>query len=232
MKITWKSPYALYDEKLPTETIVRYFTDKNILSTRENMYGGFDEYRKNIYENYNHGGFYTSIYPEDECLLYVMSEIIQPKSTFVAGSYYGYWAVWAMKTISGNGGTIVLSDIDREVCVLANKNFSKLGYENNTKIYCEDAVKLLSGREEAIDMFVLDAMGSWNDPRPEYRGKRIYLPILESARHLLKKGSAIVLHNMKPRNPETKMLVDKLRSLNAIGMCYDTPPGIGVYIVT
>ena len=231
MKSVWNSQFEMNDEKTAADTIVNYFTKNNILPAHENIYDGFDAYRENIYENYNHGGFYTFISPEDEILIYVMSKIIQPKNAFVAGSYFGYWAVWAMKTISEIGGTIVLSDIDKDACALAKKNFSNLGYEKNTKVCCEDAVTLLSNRKEPVDMLMLDAMGNWNDPRPDYRGKRIYLPILESARHVLKKGSAVILHNMKPRNPGTTQLVEKLLSLNAVGVCYDTPAGIGVFII-
>ena len=231
MRYYWGNQFALYDEKEPIEAIVTFLTDRKIIPPCENMYDGFDEFRKYIYDNFYHNGFYTSISPEDEVLLYVMSKIMQPKSAFVGGAYYGYFAVWAMRTISDNGGTIVLSDVNRDVCILAMANFINLGYEKNTKVYCEDAIKLLSKRTEPIDMMLLDAVGRYDDPRPEYRGKRIYVPMLEAARHLLKKGSAIVLHNMRPRGHETKVLVDKLHSLGAVGTSYDSSAGIGVYIV-
>ncbi|MCL2773273.1 MAG: class I SAM-dependent methyltransferase [Oscillospiraceae bacterium] len=219
------------DEKLPAETIINYLTNNNIISKCENMYDGFDEYRKYIRENYNHGKFITFIYPEDERLLYAVTKITQPKKIFVAGSYYGYFAVWAMKTISENGGTAILSDINGEVCELAKENFEKLGYGNNAEIYCEDSETLLARRTESIDMLVLDATGKYDDLRPEYRGKRIYGALLKDAEHLLKKGSAIVIHNMEPENPEMKMLVEELQSINALGTSYDTYNGVGVYVI-
>ena len=219
------------DEKLPTETIVKYLADKNIIPASENMYEGFDEYRKYIRENYSHGEFITFIYPEDELLLYAIAKITQPKNVFVAGAYYGYFAVWAMKTVSENGGMAVLSDINEKVCELAKENFRKLGYENNSKVYCEDSKVLLANRRDPIDMLVLDATGKYDDPVPEYRGKRIYGVLLKTARHLLKKGSVIVVHNMEPENPEMKMLVDELQSAGAAGASYDTYNGLGVYIL-
>jgi predicted O-methyltransferase YrrM len=217
------------DEKLPSETIFKYLADNNIIPMCKDIYGGFDEYRKYIRENYDHGDFVTFIYPEDERLLYAAAKTKQPKKAFIAGSYYGYFAIWAMKAIKESGGMFVLSDIDEEVCNLAEKNFNNFGFKNNVKIYCEDAAKLLADRTEPIDMLVLDATGIHDDPRPEYRGKRIYAPFLKAAKRLLKKGSVIIIHNMEPENPEMKMLVDELESLNAQGTNYDTYNGLGVY---
>ena len=221
------------DDKMPTETITKYLLDNNIISKSsvENMYDGFDEYREYIRKNYNHGEFFTCIYPEDERLLYAIAKIAQPKTAFLAGSYYGYFAIWAMKTIKEKGGTFVLADVDSEVCELSRENFEKLGYGDNVNVYCEDAEKILSERTETIDMLLLDATGRWDDPRPEYRGKRIYGSFLKAAKHLLKKGSVIVIHNMEPENPEMQVLVDELKAINAVGENYDTYNGLGVYYV-
>ena len=218
------------DEKLPAETIIKYLTDNNIIPACENMYGGFDSYRQHIRENYDHGEFFTCIYPEDERLLYAAAKITQPKNMFVAGSYYGYFAIWAMKTIAENGGTAVLSDVDAEVCELAKANFERLGYGKNTEVCCEDASSLLSRRTEPIDMLVLDATGRHDDPRPEYRGKRIYGAFLKDAKRLLAKGSVIVIHNMDEK-PDMQPLIAELKSINALGANYDTYNGLGVYII-
>ena len=220
------------DEKLPAETIIGYLAKNETIPKCEDMYGGFDEYRKHIRENYSHGEFITFIYPEDERLLYAVAKITRPEKVFVAGSYYGYFAVWAMKTVSETGGVAVLSDINEKVCELARKNFTNLGYGKNAEICCEDAEILLSRRTEPIDMLILDATGKHDDPRPEYRGKRIYGAFLKDAKHLLKKGSVIVVHNMEPENPEMKALVDELREIEAIGESYDTYNGLGVYVKT
>jgi len=222
------------DEKLPSEKIIGHLAKNNIISEQDydNMYAGFDEYRKYIRDNFDHGGFFTSIYPEDERLLYAVSKITQPKKIFVAGSYYGYFAIWAMKFVAENGGAAVLSDVDPEVCELAQKNFENFGYGDNTNICCGDAGKLLQSRTDPIDMLVLDATGRHDDERPEYRGKRIYGAFLRDAARLLSKGSVIVVHNMEPENPDMKMLVDGLKSLNAVGESYETYNGVGVYILT
>ena len=220
------------DEKMPAEKIIGYLSDNNIIDGCENIYDGFDDYRKYILGNYNHGEFVTFVYPEDELLMYAAAKIAKPKRIFMAGSYYGYLAVWAMQAVRENGGIAVFSDIDSEVCELARENFKKLGFENHAEIYCEDAAALLARRTDPIDMLILDATGRGDDERPEFRGKRIYGALLKAAKHLLRKGSLIFIHNMNPEEPDMRELVDELKAINARGENYDTYNGLGVYIVS
>ena len=221
------------NEIMPSEKIFGYLAANNLISAADynTMYGGLDEYRKNIYENYDHGEFITYVYPEDERLLYATAKIAKPKHLFMAGSYYGYLAIWAMQAVRDAGGVAVFSDIDKEVCDLAKANFAKLGFEDCAEICCESASILLANRTEPIDMLILDATGRGDDLRPEYRGKRIYGAFLQEAKHLLRKGSVIYIHNMEPENPEMRPLVDGLREINARGENYDTFNGLGVYII-
>jgi len=221
-------------EKIPSEAIFGELAGNNIISGCDNLYEGFDGYRAQIYADYNHGDFVTYVYPEDERLMYAAAKIApNPKQAFIAGSYYGYLAVWAMQAVRGSGGVAVLSDVDAEVCALARENFARLGLAGNAEICCEDAGVLLAKRAEPIDLLVLDATGRHDDPRPEYRGKRIYGALLREAKHLLQKGSVIYIHNMETgeQNPEMQPLSDELRAINAVGANYDTFNGLGVYVV-
>ena len=217
------------DENQPAENILQHLLNLQLIPSIDKRYEGFDEYRKHIYEEYDHGNFYSSIHPEDERLLYAISSIVKPKEAFIAGSYYGYFAIWAMKAIGEEGGTCCLSDTDSRVCRLAQQNFSRLGFSANTRVICDDSVSILSKRKEPVDLLLLDAVGKWNDPRPEYRGKIIYYPILQAAIPLLRKGSVIVMHNMRPNY--FMPLIKLLESIPSMGMCYDSYNGLGVYIV-
>jgi predicted O-methyltransferase YrrM len=219
------------DDKMPAEKIFGWLADNKLIENCENMYDGFDEFRKYILEHYNHGEFVTFVYPEDERLMYAAAKIAQPKRVFMAGSYYGYLAVWAMQAVRENNGMAVFSDIDNEVCELMKANFKKLGFENHSEIYCEDAAAVLAERTEPIDMLILDATGRGDDERPEFRGKRIYGSLLKAAKHLLRKGSVIFIHNMG-LEPDMQELVDELEGLNALGEDYDTFNGLGVYVVS
>jgi len=234
----YSNSYMLDGDKLASDTIINFFAENNLMSVPENIYEGFDTYRSYIYENYNHGQYYTSVQPEDERLAYAVSKIVKPKSAFIAGSYYGYFAIWLMPHIAENNGLCILSDIDQRVCRLAKNNFDKLGYANNAQIMCEDAVKLLNARKEPLDFILIDALGSWNDPRPDYRGKQIYIPILKAACASLTKGSTILMHNVRPRDFDQRYSMNKnsmlsiLKSIDAVGICYDSRNGLGVFVVT
>ena len=224
-------PKIPLDEKMPADAIFNYLVDDKIIPNCDNMYDGFDEYRQHIRTKYDHGDFFTCIFPEDERLIYAAARVKQPKEVFIAGAYYGYIAVWTMKTVVENGGMCVLSDIDEEVCRLASKNFEKLGYSSNSAIYCQGAEVLLANRTKPIDMLILDPTGNRNDPRPEYRGKNVYALCLKAAKHLLQKGSMIVVHNMSYEDPELESLVIELQAINALGTAYTTFNGLGVYVV-
>ena len=224
-------PKIPLDEKAPANSIFKYLIDNKIIPTCDSMYDGFDEYRQHIRKNYDHKDFFTCIFPEDERLIYAAAQVKQPKEAFVAGSYYGYIAVWAMKTVAENGGMCVLSDINKEVCNLAEKNFEKLGYSSNSAICCEGAENLLANRTTPIDMLILDPTGHWDDPRPEYRGKNVYAVCLKAAKHLLQKGSMIVVHNMSYKDPELASLVKELQAIGARGTAYETYNGVGVYVM-
>ena len=224
-------PNIPLDEKMPADAIFKYLVDNKIIPQCNNMYDGFDEFRQHIRKNYDHGDFYTNIFPEDERLIYAAAQVKQPKEVFVAGAYYGYIAVWVMKTVAKNGGMCVLSDIDDEVCKLAKENFARLGYTNNSAIHCEGGEILLANRRKPIDMLILDPTGDRSDPRPEYRGKNVYALCLRAAKHLLQKGSMIVVHNMSYEDPELESLVVELQTINALGTAYKTYNGLGLYVM-
>jgi len=221
------------DEELPLRKIIGYLEDNKIIESVDyiDICDGFDDYRQTVADKYNHGELVTFVYPEDELLLYAAAKIAKPERLFMAGCYYGYLAIWAMQAVRESGGVAVLSDIDGEVCGLARENFKNLGFENNSEIYCEDAAAILARRTEPIDMLILDATGRGDDERPEFRGKRIYGALFKAAKHLLRKGSVIYIHNMNPEEADMRELVDELAALNARGENYDTFNGLGVYVV-
>jgi len=219
------------DEKMPSETILQTLAEHGAAAKRDDICDGFDEYREHIYAHYDHGDFVTYVFPEDERLMYAVSRLRRFTNAFAAGSFYGYLVIWAMKAIFENEGMCVLSDINRDVCDVARKNLDQFGYGDHAKVCCEDAEILLKNRTEPIDLLILDATGKYDDPRPEYRGKRIYGQLFAAVKHVLTKGSVIFVHNMQPENPEMATLVDGLRSIGAVGASYDTYNGLGVYVI-
>src|SRR5215468_8904718 len=68
---------------------------------------------------YEHGRFKTCIYPEEGMLLGAIANICGPRHAIFLGSYYGYWAHWAIDIIVARGGRVTLVDPDGECCAIA-----------------------------------------------------------------------------------------------------------------
>jgi len=191
----------------------------------------FRNYYDIIHPNYEDGGFGTAIFPEDELFMYAAAKLTSPKTMFMAGSYFGYWAIWAMEAIKANGGIATLSDINPDVMRVAEANMAKFGFSDNVVCTTDDAEKLLLSSDEPIDLLALDATGAWNDPRPTHRGKILYSTLLAAARHRLHMGSIIVIHNLERDLEGLAPLIaqlDEISSAKSELICFN---GLGLYRV-
>lgn len=137
---------------------------------------------------------FTSIFPEEARIGFTLSCTIKPSSIFVAGSYYGYLAVWLIPGLAANG-QMILSDVDPVVCGLAERNMHAMGEGGRVKVKCEDAEKLLRNDTTPIDLFVLDAYGGYGHKDPQYHGKAIYGPLMKAALPRLHEKSLVHVHN-------------------------------------
>jgi predicted O-methyltransferase YrrM len=192
---------------------------------------GFENYSAKIKPNYENGRFETAIFPEDELFMYAAAKLTAPKTMFMAGSYFGYWAIWAMEAVKDNGGICTLSDVNPDVMKISEINIRKFGFIENTKLIADDAEKLLLSGDEKIDLLALDATGSSSDPRPTHRGKILYATLLAAARHRLHTGSIIVIHNLERDLTELAPLIvqlDEISSAKAELICFN---GLGIYKV-
>ena len=156
---------------------------------------GFDAFEQRVHASFNHlPDRYTSIFPEEARSAYTLSCAIRPATVFVAGSYYGFLAVWLLPGLDPNG-QMICSDVDPLVCDLAKRNFAALNETRRANVICEDAESLLRRETDPIDLFVLDAYGGHNNPDRRYHGKAIYGPLLEAALPRLHDRSMLLVHN-------------------------------------
>jgi Predicted O-methyltransferase len=191
----------------------------------------FENYSEKIRPEYEDGGFVTAIFPEDELFMYAAAKLTAPKTMFVAGSYFGYWVIWAMEAIKANDGVCTLSDINPNVMKVAELNMKKFGFADNVKLTTDDAEQLLLSSDEEIDLLALDATGAWNDPRPTHRGKILYATLLAAARHRLHSGSIIVIHNLERDLQDLAPLINQLDEISSAKselICFN---GLGIYKV-
>src|SRR5882672_9330106 len=72
----------------------------------------FGEYRDLVARCTGHGGRTTYIFPEEARLLFALAHLLAPLKSVFLGSYYGYWALWALPGIVAAGGRATLVDIN------------------------------------------------------------------------------------------------------------------------
>jgi predicted O-methyltransferase YrrM len=198
----------------------------------------FDDYRARIRATYDHDHRHTSIHPDDAHLAYFISMAIRPERLLVVGSYYGYWAVWAMPGVvaadnASGGGHAMLIDPDRDVSALAAENFRALGFDARTDVRAEPAEEVFPSLEPGLDLVMLDAAGADDHADPAYHGKGIYAFLIADIYDRMRDGALLVVHNDAP--PEDRDA--GLERFHAFcsksfrkGVVTDTPEGVGVYL--
>jgi len=163
----------------------------------------------------------------------------------VIGSYYAFWAIWAMPSVAATDGQAILIDPDAAVCDLAQRNLDALGFGGRAVVRAEKAEDVLPDIEpESLDMVVLDAAGSSDHPDPTYHGKGIYAFMAPAVFEKLRPGAWLVVHNdYLPdvgANPLAQPILDgNAAQLEAFHAFCDqrfsnhhvaaTPDGFGVY---
>jgi predicted O-methyltransferase YrrM len=191
----------------------------------------FFAFSAKIKHDFYYGGYLTFIFPEDELFMYAAAKLTAPKTMFVAGSFFGYWVIWAMDAIKENGGICTLSDINPDAMRVAGINMKKFGYENNVRLVADDAEQLLLSSDEKIDLLVLDATGSYTAVNEAHRGKALYSTLLSAARHRLYKGSIILVHNLERDLPDLAPLIKQLDEISSAKAELVTLNGLGIYKV-
>ena len=193
----------------------------------------FNQFRQRILASYDHGRYHTYIHPDEARLLYFISMARKPRHMVAIGSFYGYWAAWAMPGVQAAGGEALLVDPNREVCALAEENLRKLGFADRTIVRAEKAETVLPTMDGQVELALLDATGPPDHPDPAYRGKGIYGFLIKDIFAIMRDGALLVVHNDSlPENDDVS-----LESFHAF--CRDhfrkqlvapTPEVFGVYL--
>lgn len=187
------------------------------------------DFHNQVCSCFDYGEYQTSIYPDEEELAYALTHAIKPKSSFFAGSYFGYWAIYMMPAIAKAKGYITLCDIDPDVSALCAANMARMGYAHSAVCAAEDAEGLLLSSSEPLDFLVLDASAPYSHPDPEYRGKRIYGVLARAALPRLRKGGFILIHNHELNEPNLQPMFDLLNNECSKGLHLDSYNGLGIY---
>ena len=226
------------------DEILAELKNQGVIKTTEYSKKAFSEYRKTIYSNYNHGKYYTFIFPEEERIMYALTQIVKPSTVILLGSYYGYWGIWAMPAVKEVGGLAYFVDLNDDVNKIANINLQNFGYQGHFEVITQEGVDFMKQKKTRYDLAVLDAEGNANHPNSDYRGKAVYYPLIkEGIKHIYNGGFALC-HNILLKNfladPYFKLKIAKnLREYEKFlpfvkenfpfALEYNTTEGIGVY---
>jgi predicted O-methyltransferase YrrM len=160
----------------------------------------FDDYRDRVASDTDHSGRVTYIFPEEARLLFALAHVLRPKRAAFLGSYYGYWASWALPGIAAAGGRATLVDIDPAVMAIAERNLAALGMARHVEFVVADAIEMAPRRLRNVDLCVLDAEGPKQGADPDLLDKAIYYPIMRAATPAIRPGGVLVVHNMLLEN--------------------------------
>ncbi len=143
---------------------------------------------------YDHGGLGTYVYPEEGRLLCALADVVRPRHAVFLGSYYGYWAAWAIPLIAARGGRVTLVDPDPRAAAVARRNAARYG--DAVRVEVATGAQVLAADIEPIDFVVIDAELPRTHPDPAERGKGVYRSLLAAALPRLAPRAYVVAHNV------------------------------------
>jgi predicted O-methyltransferase YrrM len=187
------------DDKAFVQAALDDLRSRDLISETAYPEADFEAYWERVTSIFMHEGRRTYIFPEEARLLFALTHIVRPQLTVFAGSYYAYWAVWAMPGISAAGGRAVLVDIDHDMAMLGRRNLEQFGMTEMADVIVEDAIEVGS-RLRDVDLCVLDAEGPKDHPVEDLRDKAIYYPISGAITSAIRTEGLLVAHNVLVAN--------------------------------
>ncbi|ULR49637.1 O-methyltransferase [Streptomyces deccanensis] len=188
------------DERAFVAQVLEGLEQDGVIASTDYPDDEFEALRERVAEQFAHEDRATYIFPEEARLLFALCHLLAPRRTVFPGSYYGYWAVWALPGIRAAGGTATLIDIDPNTMALAERNLTTLGLVDGVEFATTDAIAHGRGLDP-VDLCVLDAEGPAPHRAPEGMDpdlidKAIYFPIMEATTPALRPGGLLIAHNM------------------------------------
>ncbi len=156
-----------------------------------------EQIASSIARGFDHHGLGTYIYPEEGRILLGAVLAFRPQRVIFLGSFYGYWAAWALPALAASGAHAVLVDPDPQVCAVARTNLRRLSPEASFEVVCGTGEEYLACTPTQLyDMVVIDAELPRSHPDITKRGKAIYAHLLRAVLPHLAPSSLLVCHNI------------------------------------
>lgn len=224
MNLLWKPLVNMFEESF-VDRYLAILENKGIIPNK-----GYDKERfaqvRNEVRNVFACGKKTSIRPEEERLLYALSEIVRPNSVVGIGSYFGYAMSWIVAGMDPKG-TAYLIDPNQEVSDLAQSNFQRLGLGERVSSINADFFDVVDDLPKT-DLVWIDASGPKSTLNSDQRHKKIYGPIIESLDEKVTDGGIVLAHNVFPLSNKTGRF--KSHVSQNYSLTYNVLSGCGLYI--
>jgi predicted O-methyltransferase YrrM len=137
---------------------------------------------------------WTAITPRMQRLIYAINAIRRPRNMIAAGVFCGNTFISNAGAAVGPGacyaaGQLIGVEIKPDEAARAERNVRKIDPTGVARVVAADAIDVVAGFAEPIDLLYLDADGTGG------RGKAIYLEILEAGYARLPEGAIVLAHN-------------------------------------
>lgn len=207
----------------------------------------FREFSDRVELRFQHDHYTSYIFPEEAMLLYALTHIVKPKTMLFLGSYYGYWAIWALPALEQFGGIAHLVDLDKNTMKLAERNIIEFGFEKHVNYWNEDVMKVIPREKIQHDFIVLDAEGPKVGNDCDLLDKAIYYPMLKVSDPYLTNNGIVLCHNILLSNPirdeyfndkitynykQFSKFLPYIQQNYAMSFQYETTEGVGIYTKT
>jgi predicted O-methyltransferase YrrM len=134
---------------------------------------------------------WTAITPRLQRLIYAVNAIKQPAVMLAAGCFCGNTFICNAGAAVGPGAcytaqALIGVEIKPDQAARAERNVRRLDATGVARVVAADAVDVVRGLPQPIDLLYLDADG---------KGKAVYLDILQAAYDRMPPGSLVLAHN-------------------------------------
>ena len=117
-------------------------------------------------------------------LLFILVAAIKARNILEIGTATGYSAIYLARGCESVNGRVITLEFDSSRAASARQNFEKAGLEKRIEVLEGDALKTLSGLEEAFDLIFIDIE------------KKDYARVLPDCGRLLRNGGLLVADNV------------------------------------
>lgn len=143
----------------------------------------------------------------------------KPERIVEVGMSQGYSTIWLAEAAKNYGGKVDTIEIEPSKIIAARERFSRLGYDDTVTIHVGNALDVLAGWKDSVDLLFLDAV------------KREYIAYVKTVEHLFVPGTCIIADDVTEWRRKLDEFFDYIEA-NSNYISEVLPLGHGVCMIT